>query len=146
VESKADFYVGTGTEAEWLGSLLCNGSIWYIPLEILIQINKTMFEELTLEFLRNRGGIVPDEGGYWPHMWEDSLMTDYAFIFDLETQKVCMHQRGVDFLADPIMILQGHCSEDCCTLQIVPEFPRMDPMISERKRRYTYGPTYTQII
>ena len=69
--TKADFYVGIGEDIEWLGSIYNNGDVWHIPLNILIQINQSMFEELTLDFLNKQNGIIADQGDAWNHPWAD---------------------------------------------------------------------------
>jgi hypothetical protein len=119
--SKCDFYIGS----EWLGSLLKNGDVWHIPLEILIQESQVLFEELVIEHLEKNNGIIKDNGHKWPHNWEDSLMTDYNYIFNLEKEEVYMHQMGVEFLIRPIKILQGYSLTNSFTQIQNIKFPKM---------------------
>ncbi len=104
--TKADFYSGLGSKRDWIGSLYNNGDVWNIPLEILIQVNKSMFEELVMDFLREQYSVISDQGDKWPWLWSDSRCTDYSYIFMPDHEKVYMAQfAGV--LVDPIKILQG---------------------------------------
>lgn len=122
---KADFYTGYGSNSEWLGSLLKNGSPWYIPLEVLIQVNKIMFEENTLEFLRKNDGYIRDDHDPWPHEWEDSQLTDYVYIFNPHHGKVYLYQPSNDYLLDPVKIVQGYSIIDSFTGLETPQFPKM---------------------
>ena len=121
--TKADFYVGTGKRAEWIGSLCNDGSVYYIPMDILIQVNKTMFEEMVLEFLSLKEGIIPDNGDEWPHPWTDSRVTDYVYMFDTNKEKVVMYQSGTELLLDPVKIVQGQSLSECIDSYEKPEFP-----------------------
>lgn len=78
--TRADFYVGRGLEAEWLGSIAWDGH----PEGI----NKPLLSATTEEDYRNRvaiqiqetkSGTTPDMG--WPWPWRDSRITDYAYAF-----------------------------------------------------------------
>jgi hypothetical protein len=123
--SRADFYVGIGNQAEWLGTLLNNGDVWHTPLEIIIQESQIMYEELVIEHLKNNNGIIKDDGGKWPHKWQDSLMTDYSYIFDKHHEQVFMHQAGCDYLLNPLKIIQGYGLIESFTLLERPAFPIM---------------------
>jgi len=125
--TKADFYVGIGPDAEWLGSIFNNGDVWHIPLNILIQVNQIMFEELTLEFLQTKDSVIADRGDKWDHPWADSRITDYTYMFDIAREKVVMYQSGVDCVTDPIKILQGCSIMECTELYGTPKFPIMLP-------------------
>ena len=125
MSTKADFYVGTGKDAEWIGTLLKNGSVYYIPMDILIQVNKTMFEEMVLELLSLKQSVIPDKGDKWIHPWEDSRVTDYVYMFDNNKEKVMMYQCGIDLLLDPVKIIQGQSLSECIESYDKPEFPVM---------------------
>ena len=122
---KADFYVGTGIHGEWIGTLMNDGSVYNIPMDILIQVNKTMFEEMILEYLFLKKGIIPDQGDKWIHPWSDSRVTDYVYMFDLNKEKVVMYQCGIDLLFNPIKIIQGQSLGECIESYEKPEFPTM---------------------
>lgn len=103
---KADFYVGMGRDALWVGSVSKSGEIWDMSIDILIQVNKTMYEELAVEYINFYDGIVANHVCQWPWPWADSKMTDYSYIFMPEYEKVFMSMEGGDLL-DPIKIMQG---------------------------------------
>ncbi len=92
--TRADFYVGTGPDAEWLGSLAFDGyridemqekhakggdnlACW--------QIKTAKSEDdyrgavTTLLSINDDDATLPDQG--WPWPWEDSHTTDYAYAF-----------------------------------------------------------------
>ena len=145
--TKADFYSGLGSKRDWIGSLSNNGDIWNIPLEILIQVNKSVFEELTLDFLRDQDGILPDLGDPWPWMWADSRCTDYSYIFLPEHEKVYMAQ-GCDILVDPVKILQGESLIEANVMLGSPTFPIMDKSsyLKTEELIKLYGYTPSQIV
>lgn len=120
--TKADFYVGMGEKSEWIGSLLRDGNVWNIPIDIFIQVNQTMFEEMALEFLYEHDGITDK----WPHPWADSRMSDYAYIFYPEHEKVYMSLAG-EILVDPVKILQGQSMIEANVFLGEPKFPLMLP-------------------
>ena len=142
----ADFYVGLESDMEWLGSIFENGDPWHIPLNILIQINQIMFEELTLEFLESRNGVISDRGDKWQHLWPDSRGTDYSYIFDTAREKVLLYQSGIDYLTDPIKILQGYSIVECIEFYGTPKFPVMlpDQIIKTKELLKEYGYTTNQ--
>lgn len=122
--TKADFYCGLETKRNWIGSLHNTGDIWSIPLKILIQVNKSMFEELTIDFLKEKGGSINDNGDKWPWLWSDSRITEYSYIFLPEYNKVFMSIMGNIFI-DPIKIRQGEDIEASNAGLGLPTFPCM---------------------
>lgn len=142
--TKADFYSGLESKIDWIGSLYNNGDVWHIPLDILIQVNKSMFEELTLEFLRGQDSAIHDIGDKWPWLWSDSRCTDYSYIFLPEHEKVYMAQCA-DILVDPIKILQGESLIEANAYLGTPTFPIMDkksyPKTEELMKLYGYSPS-----
>jgi hypothetical protein len=92
--TRADFYVGTGKDAEWLGSLAYDGyrihemtkeaisesldnmECW----EIKSAASEKAFRFAVERLLRmNKSATLPTDG--WPWPWEDSCTTDYAYCF-----------------------------------------------------------------
>lgn len=79
--TRADFYVGRGKEAEWIGSIANDG----YPSGIEGAIKRATTE---LDFRAAVGlwldiddsSSRPDDG--WPWPWDDSRTTDYAYAFD----------------------------------------------------------------
>lgn len=102
--TRADFYVGRGDQAEWLGSVAWDGypdGIYLtlaekeqkygmnLPKHDKFQKGKHLFDSSTpqefrvrvQQFFANRDDVtVPDMG--WPWPWEDSRTTDFAYAFD----------------------------------------------------------------
>lgn len=80
--TRADFYVGRGEGAEWIGSISYNG--W--PSSFIGTIGDAKTEE---EYRNGVAAILADwhdiatlpEDG-WPWPWETSETTDYAYSFD----------------------------------------------------------------
>jgi len=139
--TKADFYVGTGLNARWIGSIRIDGyPDGAIPAEIFLQVNKIMFEEMVLDFLRKkkqeRWAAIADEGDPWPWLWIDSQITDYTYMFDNKLEKVIASQGGREFF-DPIKIIQG---EDMNSAELGigrPRFPQMSFVIKDGSRLTT---------
>jgi hypothetical protein len=77
--TRADFYVGRGPEAEWLGSIAWDGYELDEPLRRAT--NEEQWRNRVAHFLAGRNdGTTPDMG--WPWPWEDSRTTDYAYAWD----------------------------------------------------------------
>ena len=144
-KATADFYVGVGEDMEWLGSIFDNGDVWSIPLNILIQVNQTMFEELTLEFLETQDSMIADRGDKWDHPWADSRLTDYTYMFDPNYEKVLIYQSGIDYVSDPIKLLQGYPMMECKELFGTPIFPimRYDKLEQTEELLKEYGYSLT---
>jgi hypothetical protein len=86
--TRADFYIGQGVDANWIGSIFHDGYPTRIPLEILICVNPILYEELVVEFIKSDKGVVRSENGKWPWLWGDSRLTDYSYIF--ESKGICI--------------------------------------------------------
>lgn len=121
---KADFYVGMGPSAEWLGSVSRCGEIWAISNALLLQVNQTMYEEAVIEYIKFCEGVVANHVCEWPWDWMDSRMTDYSYTFIPEQNKVFMSMFGEE-LIDPIKIIQGDSVLEALTELGIPEFPTM---------------------
>lgn len=84
--TRADFYVGRGKSAEWLGSIAMDGypdgnvsNPQYGPL--IKAASEPEFRERVAMLIAGVGhGTTPAQG--WPWPWEDSRTTDYAYAFD----------------------------------------------------------------
>lgn len=79
--TRADFYIGRGTEAEWLGSIAWDGYPDGLP-EYLLRMDKPEnFRAGVEQFIEGReDGTKPEQG--WPWPWNDSRTTDFAYAFD----------------------------------------------------------------
>ena len=87
--TRADFYVGRGEQAEWLGSIAWDGypdgvfaarrqDAEYIPNDIT---DEQSWRDHVVAFLTPRKDhTFPEQG--WPWPWSDSGTTDYAYALD----------------------------------------------------------------
>lgn len=81
--TRADFYVGHGPEAEWLGSVAYDGHQWHEDSGQPLCRAKTPedFRAAVAAMLSGRDdATLPAQG--WPWPWTDSRTTDYAYVFD----------------------------------------------------------------
>lgn len=79
--TRADFYVGRGEQAEWIGSIAYDG----YPDGIIDDVKQSKDAEAFLvavgNFIAGRDdGTTPEMG--WPWPWDTSGTTDYAYAFD----------------------------------------------------------------
>jgi hypothetical protein len=109
--TRADFYVGRGEQAEWLGSIAWDGypdgiSLTSAERETRFGISTAKhydwpngehlfdaateleFRERVRQFFANREDITLPEQG-WPWPWETSHTTDYSYAFDAGTVYAC---------------------------------------------------------
>lgn len=79
--TRADFYVGRGEQAEWLGSIAWDGYPSGMPPELLRSPDADDFRQRVAAFLVMRDdATLPARG--WPWPWEYSRTTDYAYAHD----------------------------------------------------------------
>lgn len=79
--TRADFYVGRGARAEWLGSIAWDGYPEGIDHGILTAETEDAFRERVSQFLTREDATLPERDG-WPWPWETSYLTDYVYAFD----------------------------------------------------------------
>lgn len=86
--TRADFYVGCGPKAEWIGSVAWDGCEWADDPECPIMTAKTAdeFRARVLAMFDDRDDVTLPKDG-WPWPWETSAGTDYAYYFDGESVK-----------------------------------------------------------
>src|SRR3990172_3601115 len=78
--TRADFYIGRGEKAEWLGSIAWDGYRDGLPDEMFESKTETEWRERVVKFITSRkDGTLPARG--WPWPWEDSNTTDCAYSF-----------------------------------------------------------------
>jgi len=80
--TRADFYVGTGPKAEWLGSVAWDGYEFAEDPKCPIMTAKTKAEfRAAVEGVSKvrKDWTKPEDG--WPWPWNDSETTDYAYAF-----------------------------------------------------------------
>lgn len=78
--NKADFYVGRGPTAEWIGSISWDGYRDGIPQAIREAETEEAYRKAVSVFLKGRADAVTPEKG-WPWPWDDSRGTNYAYSF-----------------------------------------------------------------
>ena len=80
--TRADFYVGRGEKAEWLGSIAWDGHPEGLDApQLLGATGEPHYRNEVAKLLAARDdGTVPADG--WPWPWKDSQTTDYALAFD----------------------------------------------------------------
>jgi len=122
--TRGDFYIGTGPDARWIGSVNHDAFPDVIPCDIITQVNPIMFEEAVLEFLKNDKGYIRQNGDKWPWPWQDSHLTDYTYMFDLQVGRVVASSFGNEFF-DPLKIKQGELIDDATLAMGRPKFPLM---------------------
>lgn len=79
--TRADFYVGRGEQAEWLGSVAMDGYPGGVSGYIRAAKSETNFRKAVQVFLEGRDDATYPKDG-WPWPWDDSQLTDYAYAFD----------------------------------------------------------------
>lgn len=104
--TRADFYVGRGSDAEWLGSIAFDGyrvaemkqdgikgnDDYMACWSIKTASNESGYRTAVSQLLAlNDDATTPDQG--WPWPWEDSQTTDYAYAFDGERVWVSRYGR-----------------------------------------------------
>ncbi len=108
---KADFYIGIDSSAKWIGSVLKYGHPIFVMPRILLTKNPVEYEEMISEWDHTLiyHWVTPEDG--WPHLWQDSQMTDYSY--HLFNGKVWCSMMGGQ-LFDPLVIIGG---EDLITAE-----------------------------
>lgn len=79
--TRADFYVGRGTDAEWLGSIAWDGYPEGHPKKLLRADTEAKFRKRVAKLLAERKDATTVAHG-WPWPWETSTTTDFAYAFD----------------------------------------------------------------
>lgn len=77
--TRADFYVGRGAQAEWLGSIAFDGHDENFK-DLLAAKSEIEFRQIVEKRLREDDATLPAQG--WPWPWEDSHTTDFAYAWD----------------------------------------------------------------
>jgi hypothetical protein len=76
--TRADFYVGKGKDAEWLGSIAWDGYPCGIDGAVLEAVDEASFRAAVAHFFASRTDVTLPERG-WPWPWSDSRTTDYSY-------------------------------------------------------------------
>lgn len=98
--TRADFYVGRGEHAEWLGSIAWDGYPDGIEASVLRAKTESTYRRLVVRMIEGRDdGTKPEQG--WPWPWDDSRTTDYAYAFDSKrVHASCFGHQWFDPLKD----------------------------------------------
>jgi len=80
--TRADFFVGVGPDAEWIGSTSYDGDPGGWGQRPLAARTEDEFRAAVEEMLSDRQALVtrPSEG--WPWPWNDFRTSDYAYAWD----------------------------------------------------------------
>jgi hypothetical protein len=78
--TRADFYVGRGKDAEWIGSIAFDGYEDGIPETILYAADEAMFRSEVSKLLDERDDATKPAQG-WPWPWDTSDTTDCSYWF-----------------------------------------------------------------
>ena len=127
--TRADFYVGRGPNAEWLGSIAWDGYPDGIDDSVLKAASEGAYRAAVTTFLADReDASLPSDG--WPWPWDDSGTTDYAYAFEnCAVVASCFGARWHDPNAE-----RTEEEEDADD-----KFPATFPNMSDRKRRPIFG-------
>lgn len=79
--TRADFYVGRGLNAEWIGSIAWDGFPDDMPKKIMWAKTESKFREAVKSFLNTREDATFPEDG-WPWPWATSQTTDFSYVLD----------------------------------------------------------------
>lgn len=90
--TRADFYVGYGKDAKWIGSVGWDGYEWAEDSDcnLVKATTQESFLSAVASIFEGRDDVSLPENG-WPWPWDDSGLTDYAYYFD--GNKVCWDDR-----------------------------------------------------
>ncbi|TQK10201.1 hypothetical protein [Herbaspirillum sp. SJZ107] len=76
--TRADFYVGKGKNAEWLGSIGWDGYPDGITEAVRSATDEASYRAAVSSFFAARNDVTLPEHG-WPWPWNDSGTTDYSY-------------------------------------------------------------------
>jgi len=80
--TRADFYVGRGKTAEWVGSIAWDGYPEDKDLHPLFRTtDEASFRAAIADLAKSRDDFTLPKDG-WPWAWTDSHTTDFAYAFD----------------------------------------------------------------
>lgn len=91
--TRADFYIKTGTELQWIGSVSWDGYDVYEcqrtdfhATSVREATSEGDFRDALSKYFNSRDDVRLAENG-WPWPWENSCTTDMAYVFDTELGK-----------------------------------------------------------
>lgn len=78
--TRADFYIGRGMNAEWIGSIAYDGYPEGKTEAARVAKDEASFRNAVAVLTAADDGTTPDMG--WPWPWENSGTTDYAYALE----------------------------------------------------------------
>jgi hypothetical protein len=104
--TRADFYVGRGNHAEWLGSIAWDGYPDGNPAPLFGATDEADYRQRVEDIAVSCAGhwTAPEDG--WPWPWEDSRTTDYAYAWD--DGRVWFSAFGREWCDDPGVDVGDH--------------------------------------
>jgi hypothetical protein len=134
--TRADFYVGRGPEAEWLGSIAWDGNPSGVGFDrphgatALRATTEEIYRRAVNNFLASRDDATfPVQG--WPWPWDDSNTTDYAYAFE----NGAVYASSFGYTWFPVHLDAPHCGEPEESGSKGQPFPDMTA-----RKAVTYGP------
>jgi len=79
--TRADFYIGYGKDAEWIGSIPWDGYPDGAPSSVVKATTEAEFRASVQQCFQENGPASTPETG-WPWPWNDSHTTDFAYCFE----------------------------------------------------------------
>lgn len=83
--TRADYYIGRGVDAQWLGSTAWDGYPDGMPPELLTAVTEAEFRSVLAGMADTRPDFTIPKTDNWPWPWKDSHLTDYTYAFDSDT-------------------------------------------------------------
>ena len=99
--TRADFYIGKGEDAEWLGSFAWDGYPEGNPEEygVMKAESENSFREAVENMREGEDHFtIPSQG--WPWPWDNSHTTDYAYTWDGKVWSSCYGQKWTPYTKD----------------------------------------------
>jgi hypothetical protein len=80
--TRADFYVGVGETAEWIGSVAWDGYEWAEDKssDIAKACTESEYRDAVKKMFSGRDDASTPQTG-WPWPWDNSSLTDYVYYF-----------------------------------------------------------------
>ncbi len=135
--TRADFYLGRGENAAWIGSIAWDGyPDGFKDTGIMEADTETRFVDAVKAISKTRDDWTsPDQG--WPWPWKDSQTTDYAYAFD-DGKVWCSHYGHEWF--DPLKPEPDLEAEDCKVAVFPDMTSRKNVTLGERSGLITLAP------
>ncbi len=79
--TRADFYVGRGESAEWIGSIAMDGNPRFLLRYGVFAASIEQYRQAVADLIRGKDHGTSTAQG-WPWPWDNSCETEYAYAFD----------------------------------------------------------------